>query len=107
MAIKKVSNFKSKMIVTVVTVLFLIHPSLTISSLSMFNCYNVGGEDYFSDNMDLLCWSSEHISWAIPIGLTMLLVWVIGFPLWGFCLLKRNKHKLDELEFSSKYRMFY
>ena len=89
-AIKKATEYKNKLIVSGVTILFLLHPSLMFISLSMFNCEVVEDESYFKDNMDIVCWSVSHFTSVIPIGLTIIFIWVIGFPLFSFFLLKRN-----------------
>ena len=51
------------------------------------------------------CNSSEHILWYALLGIPMVLIWGIIFPIWGFMIMKSNLMNLDKWEIQ-KYFLF-
>ena len=83
--------YKRAVIVSVIVCIFLIHPTLMELAFSMYNCYSLEGESYMMKDMRIICWESEHASYAFGLGLPMIFIWIIGFPLLGFLILYKNK----------------
>ncbi|GAB5362362.1 hypothetical protein AAMO2058_000790400 [Amorphochlora amoebiformis] len=78
------------------TLMFLIYPSLVRQTFNLFNCEKFSSPDEsnrFVPDMGQQCWEEPHISWALGLGLPMLLFYVAGFP----CLLlyKLYRHRDD------------
>ena len=88
--------YKRSIIVTTVVILFLIHPTLTEMTFSMFKCYEVDGVNYLERDFTLECWTSDHITWALGLGIPMIVLYVLGIPMLGLCILRVNKAKLEE-----------
>jgi hypothetical protein len=44
---------------------------------------------------------------SLAIGLTFILIWVIGFPVLIFIILMKNKHKLNDPDFIVQYGLFF
>jgi hypothetical protein len=44
---------------------------------------------------------------VLALGIPYLVIWIIGFPLVIFYLLRRNRTKLDEREIIMEYGFFY
>lgn len=64
--IKRTSRdeFKRNIIVAFIVILFLLHPTLTDSSLSMFQCMEVDQNDFrMKYDLDVKCYSQTHILW--------------------------------------------
>ena len=60
-------------------VLFIAYPSVSVKIFRLFNCVNVGGAHYLTEDMRLLCYS--RVWWAYAIyGLVMIVLYVVGLP---------------------------
>ena len=68
--------------------LFLIHPSLSKSLFSIFNCYSLEGESFLHSALRQECWHGRHLGFAIALGGSGMLVWVVGLPLALWLVLK-------------------
>ena len=101
-------KFKRFSWVTTITILFLLHPSLTQYSLRIFKWVNVG-ESINKVEMDITtdCWSAGHIKWIFAlcklltnnwVALPMIILYVIGCPALAFTILYKKKDELDNPE---------
>ncbi|CAI2376317.1 unnamed protein product [Moneuplotes crassus] len=87
---------KRNISITIICILFLFHPTLTKQSLSLFQCTDVGnGESRMTIDMNIQCYSAEHLKWALPIGGSMMVVWVIGCPMAALVILIKFRKNLD------------
>jgi hypothetical protein len=62
------------------------YPKFIRGFFQLFSCTRFPGESNTSrliGSLDTKCYSSEHISWFLSIGLPVLLLIVIGFPMAG------------------------
>lgn len=101
-------TFKRNSIVSIIVVIFLAHPSLTSTAFSMLNCYEIEpGEQWLQADLEIMCWNSTHKKWFFAVGLPMLIVWVIGTPVVSLIHLIKNRQKLNDELFFSRYRMIY
>jgi hypothetical protein len=72
---------------TALIVIYLLYPTLTNLSFSLFNCVTLEDDQiYLKRDFEVRCWTQEHIKMAALIGIPMMLFWVIGFP--GYILHK-------------------
>ena len=90
-------EMKNKVIISVIIVLFLLHPSITGMAMGLFNCYEVDtGEYWLYKDLRIRCWNGTHPAWAFGLGIPMILCWVIGLPVAGFFVVRYFREKLDD-----------
>jgi hypothetical protein len=65
----------------------------------------VKGKSYLKNDMEIECYTSKHLTIIFTLVVPVLLVWVIGFPLFILAILKRKN--LDDKEVILKYGLFY
>ena len=109
-AINPESSFdlKRAIVVSLIGIIFLFHPTLTSESLSVFLCNQIDENDYrMTHYMEYKCYSSEHLLWATLVGLPILIVWVFGSPLIAFIILTKNRHKLDDWSVKKYFLIIY
>jgi hypothetical protein len=93
---RKFPNIKRYNIITVVWVIFLLHPTIATSSFGLFECIDIGESRYrMRMHMDYLCYSPEHLTWVALIGLPNILFWVIACPMLVFVILYKNRNHLE------------
>lgn len=74
-------NLKRNVIVSTFVIIYLVYPSITNLSFSLFNCFSLDdGNSYLKRDFSIECWSGNHTTMALWIGLIFIFVWVIGFP---------------------------
>jgi hypothetical protein len=55
--------------VTVITVMFLLHPTLTQYCLRLFKCSDISnGQSRVEMDIVTECWSSQHLKWIFSLG---------------------------------------
>ena len=102
------TNAPKKFVLSVVVVLYLLHPGITFTSFGLFNCRELDeGEFYLVKDLQVRCWKSQHYKYAFGLGVPMLLFWVVGIPVLGFLVLYQNKHKLDNPAVLMRFRVLY
>lgn len=65
-------------------VLFLLQPSLVNRFALVFSCVQMGkhlDQLYLSEDLSLQCWSTEHVTLILALGLPMFVLYVIGVPM--------------------------
>jgi predicted outer membrane repeat protein len=83
---------KRYIVVSVISIIFLLHPNLTLESLSMFQWIKVDeGHHRMKMHMEYEWFSKEHIFWACLIGLPILLIWAIMMPAIALAILIKNR----------------
>ena len=103
--IQNPEKFKRWTWVTIITVLFVLHPSLTQYCLKVFKWVDIGkGISKVEMDIQTDWWSPIHLKWVFSIGkfilitniaVPMLVVYVIGAPLFAFVVLFKNRHNLN------------
>ena len=72
---KCVNDLKRKIIVTSVSIIFLIHPTIVRAWFSLFQWYDIGGGDNrITLDLNIKCYSDEHNKWIFILGLPMLVL---------------------------------
>jgi hypothetical protein len=72
---------------------FLLQPTLAGRTMSIFACIKLGSrpEDIFMlENVEIKCWSPEHMWLVYVLGLPMFVVYVLGIPLAVVAFLSKN-----------------
>jgi len=44
---------------------------------------------------------------ALSIGITFIIIWVIGFPCYVFYKLRKNRNNFNEIDVISRYGLFF
>eukprot|EP00003_Mantamonas_plastica_P000503 TRINITY_DN1040_c1_g1_i8.p1 TRINITY_DN1040_c1_g1~~TRINITY_DN1040_c1_g1_i8.p1 ORF type:complete len:1696 (+),score=495.31 TRINITY_DN1040_c1_g1_i8:38-5125(+) len=78
--------------VTVMVVLFIVHPSVTQRIFEMFSCVSIdnGAKSVLASDVSIDCTSPEHAGWSVIAGI-FLVIYTIGIPLAGGVLLFKNR----------------
>lgn len=85
-----------KLAVTIVVVLFLIHPTVTKAVLQLFTCMKLDdGDRYLHADPNLRCFEGDHLTVVIAAGIPGALLWVIGVPALAFYLLRNRALRPD------------
>jgi hypothetical protein len=102
-AAKALVTFRDKCIATIVTVLYLIYPTVVKSTFLLVACAPVGKNFYLQMDLDIECYRSEHMFWVLHLFLPCFLGYVIGLPLIAYLILFCNKHKLNDRTIRFRY----
>ncbi|CAI2369157.1 unnamed protein product [Moneuplotes crassus] len=90
------TNIKRALVISFITVVFVLHPNLTEKSISLFKCIEID-EGYKVARIDtnLECFSPTHLKWCIIVGIPIILVWVITCPLITYLVILKQRKKKD------------
>ena len=81
-------------IVSIVVIMVLLHPTLTRQAADIFTCYRVGDHKYLRSDLSINCNSSTHIAYKYLVGILAFLLYPIGIIALTFRLLRNRRHKL-------------
>jgi hypothetical protein len=73
----------------------------------MIDCITIDDVEYLKSDFNTVCWTSEHYFLLYALALPILMVWVIGYPIMVFVLLRKNRSKFDEKTTIATYGFFY
>ena len=105
---KRFPDIKRNVVVSIITILFLLHPTLTKSALGMFQWIQI--DDNISKmriDMNITWYSGEHIAWWAFISIPMFIVWVFGCPLVALYFLFKNRHHLNNTTIQKYFIVLY
>ncbi|CDW83118.1 UNKNOWN [Stylonychia lemnae] len=97
----------SKIVSSIVILLFLVHPNIVKYVFDVFNCVDIDGESRLKNDLALICYSNKHQFWAFGLGLPVLIVWGLGIPLFAFILIETEKKSLESVATREKYGFLY
>ena len=84
------------------------HPMLTKVGLEIFQCVRTDEDQYnVRIDIDIQCFSTEHIKWALLIGCPIIVIWSIGWPMLVFIILCKNRKRLHDPEFEKYFLILY
>ncbi|CAI2378011.1 unnamed protein product [Moneuplotes crassus] len=91
---KWVKDLKRSLIISLITVIFILHPKLTERSISIFRCVSIDEDvQVVSIDTNIGCYSYTHIKWSLLIAMPMIIIWVISCPLIVLILILKGKHQ--------------
>ena len=106
--IKWFKDLKRNIIISVIWIIYLLHPTLTKSSLSIFQCTTVDTDmKRVTIEMTIEWYSSTHTFWALAVGIPMIVVWVFGMPIIMLGILIKNRHRLNDESVKRYYLIIY
>ncbi|CDW72378.1 UNKNOWN [Stylonychia lemnae] len=105
---QKLAQISRQLTVTFVVIIYTLHPTLTRMSTSLFFCMELDtGEAWLQEDLQIECWSIDHLKWAIGLGLTSIIIWTVLCPLIGYRLLTKHRKQLYDDEIFGKYKLLY
>ena len=105
---KYIKDVKRYIVVSMIVIPFLLHPTLTRLGLSIFQCVQVGDNDFrVRVDINMKCYSDEHIKWCGLLGTSMVLIWGIGIPVSALVILIKLRKSLDTWEVQKYLLMLY
>ena len=81
-------HFKARFIASWLVFLFLIHPGVASVLFGSFSCYDLEGDLWLREELSERCWEGRHLRFTLSLGLSGMLLWVIGLPLWTGLVLR-------------------
>jgi hypothetical protein len=87
-------DIKRWLIISFISVVFLLHPKLTEQSFSWLRWIEIDdGESRVRADTTIEWFSSEHVSWVLSLSIPILVIWVAACPLAALFLLYKNIKK--------------
>jgi hypothetical protein len=94
--------------VTAFILIYLMYPTITNLSFSLFNCLKLDdNRHYLRRDLSVQCWTPDHLKIAFGIGIPLIVFWVIGFPTYIFFRLRNLRQRLDETDVMINYGLFF
>jgi hypothetical protein len=94
-----VKDFRAKLMMSWIVLLFLIHPTIVKKVFGIFNCTEVEtGEFWLSSDLSVRCWDAKHIQVVVCFAVSTIIVWCVSVP--SLCLIQliRVRKHLDEAQ---------
>ena len=105
---KYFNDIKRNIIVSVIVILFLLHPALTKSGLSIFQWVSVGDNDLrVKVDINMKCYSRDHLIWSALLGLPTLVIWSAGMPIIALFIMLKYKKLLDTRDIQKYLLVLY
>ena len=102
------TDFKRNMVISTITILFLMHPTIAETSLGMFQWINIDeGINKVKIDLNIDWYSLQHITWWLIIGVPMIIVWVLGWPIIALVILIRNRKNLEKQNIQRYFIVLY
>ena len=101
-------DLKRNIVVSVIWIIFLLHPTITKSSLLIFECTNVDKNDKrMSLYIKYVWYSSQHLFWIVWVSIPNFLVWIAGAPLLALYILFKYRKRLEDEKIKTYMLVLY
>ena len=106
--VTKMKAIPHKVVTSMVIIVFVLHPSLTKITFSIFSCSELLPHQYWLiTDMSIRCWDLPHLKNILSIALPSVIVWIFGLPLLCLGLLYRTRQRLSAELIQIKYSFLY
>ncbi|EQC33792.1 hypothetical protein, variant [Saprolegnia diclina VS20] len=91
-----------KTVVSVIVLMFLVHPGVTKVIFELFTCTQLGVDSdgdarFFMDpDLDVACYDSSHYRWMLFVGVPSLIVYTLGIPAYALYTLHKHRDTLED-----------
>ncbi|CAI2367043.1 unnamed protein product [Moneuplotes crassus] len=103
-----VPNPKRNLIISFITVVFLLHPKLTENSINLLRCSELDEDNkVVRIDTNIECFSSQHIKWIIFVSGPIILIWVIACPILALIIIYSGKKNSKNSNLSKYFIMIY
>ncbi|KAG9403226.1 hypothetical protein AC1031_005873 [Aphanomyces cochlioides] len=98
------SEIQGKFTLSVIVIVFLIHPSLTEKLFEMFACTQLGSDNqgnalyFLNPDLDVQCYTDSHYRWMYYVGAPGLLGFSFGVPVMALCILYSKRSQLETMK---------
>ena len=96
-----------KFIATLVTMLYLLYPTVTRGTFQLVACQRVGGRMYLQMDLDIACYEPAHLFWVLNLFVPCALGYVIGLPLVTLMILIPRRHDLNNRFTKFRFGVLY
>ncbi|CDW85178.1 UNKNOWN [Stylonychia lemnae] len=94
--------------VTCYCIILLLNPIITNNTFSLFSCMKYeDGNYYLRKDMSIQCWNEKHLKMSLTIGVIIMGIWTIGFPIYIFIQLLKIKDSFDNPDNLKMFGLFY
>ena len=101
---QEISQFKKLLAISAIVVVYIYHPNITNSTFQLLICKELDpGSFWLVEDYDIQCYTPQWYFFALAFVLPSVVLIVFGVPTFMFCLLRSNRHKLDEVDVRAKY----
>ena len=105
---KYFEDIKRNIVVSIIVILFLLHPAVTRAGLNIFQCVKSGDSEYrVRIDMNMKCYSNQHLKWCAILGIPMILIWGLGIPISALIVMIRLRKSLDTWNVQKYLLMLY
>lgn len=102
------SYLKNQFVATITILFFLIHPFITKSAFSVYNCMYIEDEGYYLVNdLEIECFDDTHTFYIIVLATPTVITWVLGVPAVVLFFLSKRKNNLDSLNNRIKFGFIF
>lgn len=95
------------MAISVLTILFQLYNNTSSLVLAIFNCTGIEGVLRLQRDMDLRCWTSNHMRWAFGFGIPYTVLFILGLPILGIVFLTINRKRIESPRFIQYFIVMY
>ena len=93
---RDIKDLDTKIQSSIVGLLYLIWPTLCSSTFTLFSCRTICGNTLFRVDLTETCWVGRHGSYAFALGVPMLILYILGFPLASMIIIKRLQESVKQ-----------
>ena len=94
-----------KIIATIVTILYLLYPTLCASAFSLAACQPVGNNDqlFLQQDLEVQCYGEIHLKWFLLLCVPAVLALVVCIPVFTFILLRKYRYQMHHRRMQYRY----
>ena len=104
---KEKVNLSRSIILSLITVVYFFHTTITSIMFGLFKCFPIEGESLLERDMTVKCWNPVHMVWVIFLGIPYIVVWTFGLPILGIVFFTIRRKHLKKASFRAKYLIMY
>ena len=100
-------SLRDHTVMTVVMFLFILYPALVKQVAKFTDCVNVYNKVYFVPDLELECYTGDHLLYFTLIGIPQICIWVFGLPFAAGLVVFRFRKRLHKRNVLFRYGILY
>lgn len=94
-------QIKRNIIISIIVLIFIALPPISTITMSIYNCVDIfaDGNSFLAVDMSIKCWEGEQSKYAKRFGVPVIIIWIVGFPVFALILLFKNRKRLQNEQF--------